>query len=135
MRENLILFATKCDDFCMKVWRFFQGNPPTFTEKFNGFSREFRRFLHESLMVFTGTFDDFSRKLNIFAVKSADSYFQPVHVFFVRIILIQAKLVRFCCCKSSNFLVKIAKFSWRICQIFLQTPSNFSAITYRQIFL
>ncbi len=76
---------------------FFQENPPTFTRKFNDFPRELRQFLHECLTVFTGTFDDFSGKLDIFMVKSADSYFQLVHVFFITIILIQAKLVRFCC--------------------------------------
>ncbi len=121
-------FARKCDDFCKKIWRFFQENPPTITGKFNGFSKELRQFLHKSLMVITGTFDDFCSKICWFLFPASPHvfYHNNSHPSKTHQILLQ---------KSSNFLVKIAKFSWRICLIFLQTRSNFSTITYRQIFL
>ncbi len=102
LRENVTIFARKYGNFCKKIWWLFQENPPTFTG---------------NLTVFPGNLDDFSRKvwlclqkhlmifqenLMIFAVKSADSYFQLVRMFFIIVILIQAKLVRFCC-KNRQF--------------------------------
>ncbi len=128
-------FCEKSDDFCKKIRRFFQESPSTFTEKFYFFFRELKRFLQESLTVLTGTFDDFSGKLDdfcskicwfLFLASPRVFYHNNSHPSKTRQILLQ---------KSSYFLVKIVKFSWRICQIFLQTPSNFSAVTYRQIFL
>ncbi len=119
-------FWEKFDSFCEKIWWFFQENPTTFTGKFNSFSWELRLFGHESLMVLTGTFDDFSGKLDdfyskicwfLFPASPRVFYHNNSHPSKTRQILMQ---------KSSNFLVKIAKFSWRICQIFCK---------HRQIFL
>ncbi len=110
LRENLILFGRKCDDFWKKICRFFQQSPPIFTGNFNGFSREFGRFFHESLTVFTGTFDDFKKELDFCSKISWFLFAASPHVFYhnnshsrkIRSILQQ---------KSSKFLEKIAKFS------------------------
>ncbi len=133
--EKIGFFCEKMWLFCKKIWQFFQENPPTFTRKFNGFSRELRKFLYESLTVFTGIFDDFSRKLYDFCSKICWFLFPASPLVFYSNYSHPSKTRRILLQKSSNFHVKIARFFWRTCQIFLQTPSNFSTVTYRQIFL
>ncbi len=75
LQENLTVSPGNSYDFCMKVWRSLQKHLTIFQEN-----------------------------LMIFAVKSADSYFQLVRVFFIRIIVIQAKLARICCKNGQIFL-------------------------------
>ncbi len=78
-----MIFPENSDEFCMKVWR----------------------SLQERLTIF-------QENLMTFAVKSADSYFQLVHMFFITIILIQQN--------SSDVAAKIVKFSCKNSQIFLK---------------
>ncbi len=112
LRENVTIFARKLNDFLRKILQLLQEN-----------LTGFRRFLHESLTVFAGTFDNFSGKLDDFCSKICWFLFPATsHVFYpnnshpskTRQILLQ---------KSLNFLVKIAQFSWRTCQTFLQFPT------------
>ncbi len=91
LQENLTVFAGNSDDFCIKVWW----------------------SLQEHLTIF-------QENLMIFAVQSADSYFQLVPMFFITIILVQAKLLRFC-----------YKYRQINSQIFLKNLSNFSANTVK----
>ncbi len=91
MKENLIRFARKCDDdnFFRKILQLLQENLTVFPGNSNDFCTKLWRSLQEHLTIF--------QKNLIFAVKSADFYFQVVNVFFITIILIQVKLVRFYC--------------------------------------
>ncbi len=140
----MIIFAKSFNSSRKKIWFFLRENVTIFARKFDDFFRKILQLLQENVTFFSGNSDDFCTKvwrslqehLTIFQVNSVCWFLFPVslRVFYhynshpskTRQILLQ---------KSSNFLVKIAKFSLRICQIFLQTPSNFSTITYLQIFL
>ncbi len=112
MRENLILFARKCDDFRRKTLQHLQENVTVFPGYLDDFCTKVWQSLQEHLTIF-------QENLMILSINSADSYFQLVRVFFIRIIPIQAKLVRFCC-KNRQIFLQNSK-------IFLKNLSNFSA--------
>ncbi len=132
-----------------KIWFFLRENVTIFARKFDDFFRKILQLLHENLTVFPRNSDDFCTKVwrslqntwrffrktwwfcskccwFLFPVSPRVFYWNNSHPSKTREIVLQ---------KSSNFLVKITKFSWRIRQIFMQTPSNFSTFTYCQIFL
>ncbi len=123
MRKILTIFERKFDSFCEKIWQFFQENPPSFTGKFNVFSRKLTQFLHESLTVFTGTFDDFSGKLDDFCSEICWFLFSASRRVFYHNNSHQSKTRQILRQKSSNFLVKTAKFVCKHRQIFLQLPT------------
>ncbi len=135
MRKILTIFETKFYSFWEKMWRFLQENLTIISGKSSNFSRKIYRFFqgtrddfcNESLIVFTGTFDDFSGKFDdffskicwfLFLVCPRVFYQNNSHPSKTRQILLQ---------KSSNFLIKISKFSWRIVKFFCNyLSSNFS---------
>ncbi len=125
LRENVTIFAKKLDDFFRKILRL-QENLTVF--------QGIQTIFAGSLMVFKGITDDSSGKLVDFCSKifwfiipasPRVFYHNNSHTSKTRQILLK---------KSSNFLVKIAKFSWRMSNFFANTikfscnylPSNFS---------
>ncbi len=89
-------------------------------EKFDNFWEKFLQFLRENLILFARKCDDFCKNLTGFPGNSDDFCAKVWRSLLEHLTIFQENLMIF------NFLVKLAKFSWRIWQIFCK---------HRQIFL